>query len=266
MTKDKLQAILEAEYKITPQILEKSAWGYNTVAYYVQQDAKEYVAKVTPFTESRSAGCQKDVRLSALFSSVLPTPVYLKNTNGEYLTLSSGLIVRVASYLRGTSPFEMTLPVYRQLLKYLEVLHKIPVTELWSDLKDLNLPVLEDTRIVLHGDLTPSNVIVADNSIVGVLDFEDSLLGPVEYDLARSAVFCWFRMKEAGFKFVFDYTLQEYSGLVDKMKLLNYCVQHAQNHVSQVVNNKEKYDDAVFWQDDYNFSTKALAEIKTVGA
>ena len=82
MTKEKIQSILEADYAITPQILEKSAWGYNTVVYYVQQDIKEYAVKVTPFTESKSARCKKDVRLSALFSSFLPTPEYLKNTNG----------------------------------------------------------------------------------------------------------------------------------------------------------------------------------------
>lgn len=264
MTKTHIKSILRSEYAITPGVFEKSAWGYNTTAYYVELGTKKYIAKVTDNTKQRLARCQKDVCISTLLSSVLPTPLYLKNKHGSYVTSTSGIIIRVAQYVEGTSPFNMAFPIYRGMLNYLKLLHQIPVEEYWFALKDFDFKVLEDTRTFLHGDLTPSNVIVSDDKVVGILDFEDSLLGPVEYDLARSAVFSWFRTKNTRFKEIFEFTLKNYSPQADKEKLLFYCVSHSQNHLDQVLAHKDTYTNKSFWNDDFNFSAKALKEIKAL--
>lgn len=264
MNEDTIKLLLKEEYAIIPRVFEKSAWGYNTVAYYVQHSSDTYVVKVTPTSKEKLVGCQKDVLISTLLSPALPTPRYLKNRHGEYMTNASDLIIRVAHYIEGTSPFKMNIPVYKQIIQLLAVLHTTPVDSVLKALLGQNLNVLDGGSVFLHGDLTPSNVIVADDKVVGLMDFEDSLIGPVEYDLARSAVFSWFRMDSMPFKDLVDLTMEEYKGSADRLKMLNYCVRHARNHLKQVVEHKGSYKDEVFWNDDYNFSSKALKEIESL--
>lgn len=264
MNKSQIRSILTSEYGIVPNILEKSAWGYNTVAYYAQEGTDKFVVKVTNNVGQALSRCQKDVRMSALLSGVLPTPVYLQNKRHDYILAMPQAIVRVAKYIDGTAPFRMTLPIYLDMLIHLRKLHEFSLGSNSSLADDLRLAVVEGGRVLLHGDLTPSNVIVFQDKVVGVLDFEDSLIGPIEYDLAKSAVFSWFRTENIAFREVFDFTLASYPADLDKEKLLSYCVAHSQNHLDQILAHKHLYKDKGFWRDDFEFSAKAAEEIKSL--
>jgi Ser/Thr protein kinase RdoA (MazF antagonist) len=263
MTRNKLTEILKTHYGINPFIIDKSAWGYNSIAYYVQdKNKKQYMAKTTNYSHENEIKAKRDVYFSTSLKGWLPTSTYLKNNEGNYILRIDGKILRVAHYIEGTAPFDMNMEVFEQVIHYLTVIHNIPIDSLDLEIPTLPIDDINNQRF-LHGDLTASNIIVGDNKIRGVLDFEESCLGPVEYDLARSAVFCWFRMSKTKFTDVVKAMLDKYKGAVNKGLFMENSVRHAQNHLDKVIEHKGNYTDTVFWNDDYNFSKNALEEIRS---
>jgi len=261
INKKDIAEIMNDLYGITPQVVDKSAWGYSTVAYYVEDpEKKKYMVKASIFSEDKLKRAKKDVAISEILRCEFPTPIYFKNSLGEYITVKNNVILRVAKYIEGTAPFDMSINIFEQVIQYLKRLHNFDLNNINVELPTLDVPGKH--KVLLHGDLTASNIIVANNIIVGLMDFEDSLLGPAEYDLARSSVFCWFRFKNTPFQTIFDIAVAKYAADLDKGLILSFAIEHAACHLEQVINNKAKYDDKVFWNDDYNFSKKALEEIK----
>lgn len=255
--------ILQKAYGVTPDVLEKSAWGFNSTAYYFRQGDDQFVAKVTLSDPEKLAKCQKDVQLSMALANIVPTSTFIPNKNGDFITQDGGFIVRVARFVAGAPPFDMNSRVYKSMLDQLRKFHLVPLADLLPVIKPLKLPVLEGSKTFLHGDLTPSNVIVAGDKIQAVLDFEDSLIGPVEYDLARCAVFSWFRWQQADFEQVFHETLTGYGNRIDQTKLADYCQRHVQEYLEHIVEYKAKYDNLTNWTDDYNFARQSAAAIES---
>ena len=253
-----ISRILTEVYGKKIDIVAKSAWGYTTAAYYARADQDELIVKVTKYSDIKLPKAEKDIYLSNVLHGQLPTPAYIQNLDGAYITLENDLLIKVAKYIEGTAPFDMNLEIYRQVLGFLEKMHKIPL-----DMIKIDLPVSGKGEFFLHGDFTASNIIVSHNKIVGILDFEDSLRGPKEYDLARSTVFCWYRMKDISFRNIAVLTLNN-SPEINQIEFLGFCKVHAKNHLDQVITNKENYDNEQFWRDDYNFSKRALEEINTI--
>ena len=69
-------------------------------------------------------------------------------------------------------------------------------------------------------------------------------------------------MSQVPFKDVVATTIEEYPEEIDSKMLHDFSVKHSENHLEQVINNRPKYFDEIFWNDDYNFSKNALNEIK----
>lgn len=259
ISKESLSKILCENYAIKPKIVDKSAWGYSSVTYYVEDESgKKYAAKTTIYSDEKKQKLDRDISLSLQLNKLVKTPNYIRDTNGQYLLKTENALIRVSDYIEGTSPFDMNMDIYVQVVELLKEIHRFPVTDLSIDLAE-HEPKSENPKL-LHGDLTPSNIIVAFDVIAGVLDFEDSFIGPAEYDLSRSAVFGWFRMKNIPFQEVFDITHERYPG-ADRKLTYEFALQHSKNHLDQVVQNKNKYTDMVFWNDDYLFSSRAFETI-----
>lgn len=262
MKKDTLSKNLREHYHINPAILDKSVWGYNTIGYYVQDtNGKRYIAKLTEYSKERRIKAEKDDYLSSLLHGKLPTSEYLKNDKGKVITLVEDEMLRVVKFIEGATPFDMNMEIFEQVVESLEIIHETPLQEVKINIPPTSIEKTREPKL-LHGDLTASNIIVADNRINGVLDFEEALIGPVEFDLAKSAVFCWFRMENVTFKKVLSCIPQNYTNKIDMPKIHELSVMHAQNHLDQVVKNKRRYKDTVFWNDDYNFSREALETIQ----
>lgn len=259
ISRESLSKILSNNYAIKPKIIDKSAWGYSSVTYYVEDESgKKYAAKTTIYSDEKNIKLERDISLSLKLGKLVKTPNYIRDNTGQYLLKVDNVLIRVSDYIEGTSPFDMNMDIYVQVVELLKEIHRFPIADL-----SLNLikhePNTEKPKL-LHGDLTPSNIIVAFDIIAGVLDFEDSFIGPAEYDLSRSAVFSWFRMKNIPFQEVFDITHERYPG-ADRKLTYDFAVQHSKNHLDQVTQNKNKYTDMVFWNDDYLFSSRAYETI-----
>ena len=267
ISKEDLGILLEYEYGIKATLIDKSAWGFTSTAYYVRDGAnRQYIAKVAMVSEEKLAKSQKDILLSTLLHGVVNTPNYLRNSQGEYLTVGKELLLKVADYIEGTAPFDMNTKILEQMAITLKKIHCFPLADVNYELRGYEsvlqgIDVKGSETKLLHGDFTPSNVIVADNVIKGVIDMEDSLTGPVEYDLAVSAVFGWFRMKNIPFTKALDSVKNAYDGKVSQSLLNTFAVEHTRRYLNHVKNSKENYKDESNWQDDFNFAQKAFETI-----
>ena len=235
-----LEKVILDEYALTVKYINVMAWGYTTTALYVETDHGNYTARLSVFSDEKLEMIKKDIGISHKLHNILPTAEHIRNKDGQYYTLFENKILRLSKHIEGATAFEMDMEQYIKVIEILKKIHKAGI---------------------LHGDLTPSNLLLSYGKIVGILDFEESFNGPVEYDLARTCVFFWYRMEDIPFREVFDVTLKEYDSPVDEPKFADFCEKHAQNHSEQVRLHKEVYDSEEFWKEDYEFSRKALKEI-----
>jgi len=153
--------------------------------------------------------------------------------------------IKINKYINGVPPFEMNLNILKEAVYILKNIHSTlaPGIKLSSP---KGLSKYENKRF-LHGDLTPSNMLVSNNRIIGILDFEHCFIGPIEWDLARCLVFSWFRMPEkTGFEEALNLIVKVYgSDLVNKKLLLKFSIRNAQTYLHNIVKHKEKYAEGI---------------------
>lgn len=258
-----LDARLLENYKITSKFTTVLSWGNNTTAYYVKSTAGEVVARVTANTPATRETCTKDVMLSQLLSGHLPTSDFLPNKHATYLTefedtLGKKCILRVSKFVPGLNPFEMNYDIYMQSLTLLHKLHQLTVA---LELPNVGVPN-NDTRL-LHGDLTPSNILVSYGKVCAILDFERACKGPVEYDFAFTMVFSWLRMPTTPFNEIFDKTLKlcDIQKAENKDLLYYYAKKHLQEFTDNIKASKNSYTKLARWQEDLRFAQQQLTKL-----
>ena len=81
--------------------------------------------------------------------------------------------------------------------------HQRTLDEAFTQIKVSNLQALQGARVYVHRDFMPRNLMVANSgitergaeaSVIGVLDFQDAVYGPITYDIAslmRDAFLTW---------------------------------------------------------------------------
>ncbi len=271
-----IEEVVEKNYDVQPQYVEILTWGYTAVAYFIRAvNGQKYLAKVTDYSPEKEKRLLKAVCLSAFLDSVITTTRCFKNLSGQHLTvfedvLGSNKILKLSTYIDGAQALEMDWNILDTAIKNLKIIHTLPTDNLSCDLPKLESPKSEYK--LLHGDLTPQNILVYYGKVTGILDFEEMLLGPVEYDLARTAVFCWFRMADIKFAEVLKHIMNSYeksgetdgSSRLDKELFWQYSKEHAQKHLHNVEGARAKYDkkgQLLMWEKELRFSQERYVEI-----
>jgi Ser/Thr protein kinase RdoA (MazF antagonist) len=247
-----LESAIKAKYGIDTKYLEVLSWGYHTTAIYVKApNDREYLLKLADWSELKEQGCLKDIALSNQLRASIPTPEYLTTLSGDYTCRFEDKILRLSHYISGVAPLAMTYPILAQMVAVLSKLHAVKLPPETGQ----SAP----NAVMLHGDLTPHNVLVAYGQLVAVLDFELSTVGRREYDLARTAFFSWNYMQEASFEAVASFVLKAYGHTqVDTDLFSKYVLANAQSHVEAVVKHQPDYDSPQAWTQDYTFATNQL--------
>jgi len=258
----KLEEVIKREYDLIPTFSNPISWGYTTNAFYIKTNEGDFAARLSKNSPEKIRTIEKDIEISRALENVLPVPKYIKNRNGDYLSiiqeekddyaiLISNSIIRLHKFIEGVLPFDMTENILAQCVDLVKTLHifSVPIRR-----------GAEDS--LLHGDLTPSNFLVAYGKIVAVLDFEKTFVGPVEYDLSKMAVFFWFRMPAHTFPEIMQLILNRYDSVtINVDTLYKFSVQHAQNHLANIANNKKRYSNQKEWEKEYSFVKEKFAGI-----
>ena len=263
---DDFKLWLNIYYGLETEILEEkpSSWGYSTSCYYLKAKDGDYAVSISRHSVKKSALIDKDIYISNLLKSVIPTPAYLQTNNKSNYIVKNAHIIKINEYINGVPPFEMNLIILKEAVNILKNIHSTlaPGIKLSSP-KGLSK---YEKKKFLHGDLTPSNILVSNNKIIGILDFEHCFIGPIEWDLARCLVFSWFRMYEkVTFEETLNLVLEVYgSDLVNKKLLLEFSIKNAQTYLHNIIKHKYKYEDKEWFKIECDFAKEKLKHIKTI--
>lgn len=257
---------LNIYFGLETELLEEkpSSWGYSTSCYYLKAKDGDYAVSISRHSTKKLVLINKDIYISNFLKPVVPTPTYLQTKNKNNFIVKNEHIIKINKYINGVPPFEMNLNILKEAVYILKNIHSTlaPGIKLSSP---KGLSKYENKRF-LHGDLTPSNMLVSNNRIIGILDFEHCFIGPIEWDLARCLVFSWFRMYEkVTFEETLNLVLEVYgSDLVNKKLLLEFSIKNAQTYLHNIVKHKEKYEDKEWFTMEYDFAKEMMKYIKTI--
>jgi Ser/Thr protein kinase RdoA (MazF antagonist) len=261
---DLLRSILRDEYNLVPKVLDRSTWSHSTVNYYIELESGErYIAKINPLSEERFSSLQKDIYFSNLLKDELPSQHYLRSNSGQYILKLHDRLIRVAEFISGVPPFDMNMDVFEQIIGYLKVIHAFPVSMIEMEIPQI-LPEVTDNRRFLHGDLTEANVLIADNKIIAVIDFEFASIGPIEWDISKSIVFCWGRMLEVEPQVVFNKALEVYSQEPSRELTKKLCLGHIETRLENNEKNREKYPNQEEWKQENEYYKGMLGRMEQI--
>ena len=239
-----------------------SSWGFGTSCYYLKSKNGEYAIRVSKYTPRKAYLVKKDIFISNYLKQTIPTPTYLKTKRSKNFILKDRHIIKLTQYIHGIPPFDMNLTILKEAATLLKKMHSHQPPDIrLSTPKELKK---YDNKKFLHGDLTPSNMLVANDKIIGILDFEHSIFGPVEWDLAKCAVFSWFRMYEnTGFEEVMKVAVEAYdSDTLNTKLLLKFSYKNARDYLRNIIKNKGKYENKDWWTTEYKFAKKMADHLK----
>ncbi len=262
-----IEDLVTQEYDLQIKFLNLINWGYNTTAFYLETTAGKLILRLSTYSDTKLHAIQKDILISELLSDLLPIPHFIKSKKGNHIcviTDEQGVkkILRLSDHMEGVMPFNPTKDIIGQTAAFLKRLHTQMPAQKLALLKDSNMLEVKDSEssVLIHGDLTPSNILIAHNQLVRVVDFENACLGPKELDLARASVFFWFRMENLKFEEVLGMFLETYTAKVDSAMLYDFSRAFVVEHVTNVTNSKEMYDSDEAWTEDLKFSNHMLTK------
>lgn len=263
-----VKAVVEEKYPLQVQWTKVIAWGYQTVCLYMEDNHQnKYVIKYTKANEQKLAKISKSIHLEHYLTIKLPTPEYIKNNEGGFITqFNTDHVLRLQHHLEGIPPYDMTWEIFDQAIEKLQILHQMPIpTEVEIEQyinNDLASTLEETDYVLLHGDLTPSNILISFGRITGILDFEESLIGPAEYDLARLAVFSGYYMQDVTFDDLWNRCKTTYQlRKLNKVVFVSTALEHLQERLQNLGAHKESYDNLGDWEADLQFTQDKLEEI-----
>ncbi len=266
----KLEEIIKNFYGIEVEYIEPFAWGYVSTGFYIKcKKGNEYVGLLSENTKEKQRLIKKNITIAKNLSISVKTRDTLKNKDGEYLTFLDKVryedslfiedkIWTLHHHLKGMLPFDMTRNIFKQEIQLLNEFHNQNYKEFPIKLEEMPT---QNPRF-LHGDLTPSNVLVSYGKINGVMDFDLSKLGPPEYDIARTTVFSWFRTKDEKVAAMLEIAKEVYPEKLDDPLLKKYCVEHAKNHLANIEKHKEQHENKAELKKELEFAKKSLKIIE----
>ncbi|MBP8960700.1 aminoglycoside phosphotransferase family protein [Patescibacteria group bacterium] len=267
---EKIEEIIKENWGIQPKFSDPFSWGYSSTGIYIKDtQEREYVAMLAQNSKEKKQAMEKNIAIANSIKLSVRTPKQLKTKAGKFLIeldkieVPSGKSVEnklmsLGYFLSGILPFDMNLDIVGQATKVLEEIHQIPAGQINFPLEKIEC----DTPKFLHGDLTPSNMLISYGKVVAVLDFELSLIGPVEYDLARLGVFSWFRMTGVSYGKVLSQITDAYSNnnLSDEM-LKEFSYLHCKMHLDNVERHKDIYETSEKYQEERLFAEKMVKNL-----
>lgn len=263
-----IEIIIEQNYDIKTRYLEVLSWGYTTTAFYIKTENDSFIVRLSTYSVKKEQSMRKEITLSQLLKPTVPCCEYIKARNGGFMLINDDKILRISKYIEGVPPFDFDPQVLNQTVNYLKMIHKY-------NNDALQLPYFENTKgknyKLLHGDLTPSNILISYGKIVGILDFELAIFGPIEWDLSRTAVFFWFRTDVMPFDTILNQILGTYREneaveITDEINanlLLEFSQMHLESHLNNIRMNKNDYDNLSEWEHDCNFAADKLKKLTT---
>ena len=264
-----IEEIIVQEYDFEIKFLNLINWGYNTTAFYLETSIGNLILRLSSYSEDKLKSVQKDILISELLYRELPIPHFIISKRGNHINVitdeqGNKKILRISDHVEGVMPFNPSKDVIEQTAAFLRTLHTVDKDKL-KILKESKMLDIREVKeqVLVHGDLTPSNVLISHEKLVRVVDFENACIGDRETDIARSSVFFWFRMSDLKFEDILCQFLNKYSHELDIDTLYHYSSLFLNEHIENVISSKNLYDSEEIWKKDLEFSQLMLKKFKS---
>jgi len=271
----RLEQIVENQFGVDVAYSEDFSWGYTSTSTYIKDvNDTEFIARISSTASEKEIVTKKDIEINSKINLSVGTRKYIPNKEGQKITyikeekdsvgniLMHDKMLTFYPYLHGMPPFDMTKEIFVQAIKILHEIHQVDPKIFNCEL--LEIKSAEDKKIkFLHGDATPSNMLVSYDKIEAIVDFELACVGPVEYDIARCAVFSWFRMKKnQNFRYLVELAQESYPEKLDMGMLEKYAIDHGKSHLENTKCHKKLYENKNKYREDVRFAHKMLKRAK----
>ncbi len=271
----RLEQIVEKNFGIDVVYSENFSWGYTSTSTYIKDvNDNEFIARISDATLEKERVTKKDIEINSKINLSVETRKYIPNKEGHKMTyikeekdsqgniLMQDRMLTFYPYLQGMPPFDMTKEIFEQAVKILHEIHQID-----PKIFSCKLPRVEGAQKgeekFLHGDMTPSNMLVSYDKIEAIVDFELACIGPAEYDIARGAVFSWFRMKtDQGLGNLLEFAQKIYPDELNQDLLKKYAIEHTKSHLENIKGNKGRYQNIKDYRKERRFTQKMLRRAK----
>lgn len=203
---------------------------------------------------------EQELKLLDKISEFIPVSKALKNKNNAYISEYNNKKMSIFNFIEGENISLINQTIMRELAWYLGKFHKYSLEnsienftrktridldfyvneikkskitfegeekffKIFNELKEIDFSSLPSG--IIHSDIFPDNVILKNNHIEGIIDFNESYFAPFIYDIAIVINF-WIKINNFGFQkeneFIRDF-LNNYSRhrkiLPEEIKLLN---------------------------------------------
>lgn len=265
----KLEKMILENWGVDPKYSEPFSWGYSSTGFYIKDiNGKEYVAIFADNTPAKRNALEKNLYIQENLNLSVETPKYIPTKSGErlleidHMEIEAGKdvenkVIVFYPFLSGIPPFDMDFKILEQAAKILYEIHQTDPDKFRDTLDEIETSEPK----FLHGDLTPSNMLISYGEVVAVMDFEMSLIGPAEYDLARLAVFSWFRMKRTRFSKVLKKTQEFYPEKTDMSLIKKFARIHCEMHLNNIKQHQKSYESEKEYEKDLKFAQKKLRKL-----
>ena len=181
MEEQDIVKVIEDNYKICIEGIEKNNESTDGNVYIIETKSKKYVLKIYK-SESHTKNMIEIHQLLA--DRKINAPQIIKSIdNNEYEVFDDCYFV-VYSFVDGKKlkEYELDNNKIKQIAKYLKKLHnvKIPVD---YELETVNISNNDNQSSILHFDITKNNIFV-NNEEIYFIDFDDAKYGPAIFDVA----------------------------------------------------------------------------------
>lgn len=257
-----IQNFIKQTYDIDVKFTNVFSWGYNSASIYVL-DKKDnaFVARVREYNRDAKEKLHKEIFFADYFKDLFITPKFVKSKKDESITYFKGHTFLIHKHISGIAPFDMDLEI---LAKACIIAHSIHQLEI----PDYPLVKFKSTQKydpkLLHGDITPYNLLTENNDLVALLDYEEVMTGPIERDLARLCLISWFKMAESTdimLSTCVDAAINAYPTSIDRDYLASLIKEQLNERISNINKNKINYPSDTSFRQELDYVEQFMPRI-----
>ncbi len=227
---------------ITPLLKEASRRTYYRVktpsTSYVAMDAPPELEDCQPFIQMTEALTKHHISVPKIHHQNLPSGFLLLSDFGDRLLLNQLDSSTVDQYYHQAmnilinihhckghqeyTPFHSDPTYWKRELegfitRYVEYRHQYNLSSsdrmVWENLQDiLTTNATQQPQVLIHKDFHSRNLMCLTDDMLGVLDYQDALFGPITYDIASLLNDCyidWPRARTEQWCAIFQYKLEQ---------------------------------------------------------
>ena len=189
---------IEDIYSISIKKIENINSGILNSNFYIFTDNKKYVLRIFEETRDYKEDEQELILLEKL-KNIIPVSTAIKNKKEEYISVLNNKKFSLFEYINGESIKKTNQFLIREIGRYLGKFHgftanikaedfnrstRINFDFYYKKIKEANINFSDLPSGIIHSDIFPDNVLMENNKINAIIDFNESYYAPFIIDLA----------------------------------------------------------------------------------